>query len=92
MEMQQINNSEDFKRLMDNKKNELEESMKQMLNVEWGLFEMSLAIQSLGERKLNKAHEDTESFKVEMRKKAQKLAEQSGRSMLTEFKELVKVI
>jgi len=92
MEIQNQHNSKNLMKFMDKKKGELEERMKQMIDVEWGLYEMSLAIQSLGQKKLNEAHEDTESFKKEIRKKAKKLAEKSGRSMLTEFKELTRTL
>lgn len=83
---------QDFKNLMENFKFNLKGLTNEMIDRELGLFELSIAVSSLGEEKLTKAHEDTESFKKESWKKAEELAKKSGESPLTEHKRLVNFI
>ncbi len=67
METQQIRSPEDFRRLIDIKKAQIEKTTKEIIDREMDLFEFNLFISSFGKERLEKARKDTEELKKDVR-------------------------
>lgn len=91
METQQIN-LEDFRKLIDIKKAQLEQTTKEIIDREMDLFEFNLFISSLGKEHLEKARKDVQEFKKETWIKAKELSEKTGKDVIGEYKKLVSFI
>ncbi|MCL5730342.1 MAG: hypothetical protein M1165_02135 [Candidatus Pacearchaeota archaeon] len=92
MEQISISSPEDLNKFFDAKKKEIEGMTQNIINTEMGLVELNLSLNSLDKDHLKRAHEDTESFKEEMMRKARKLALQNNSDALTEYKKLISFI
>lgn len=79
METQQIRSPEDFRKLIDLKKAQIEQTTKELIDREMDLFEFNLFISALGREHLEKARKDTEELKKEVRE---------GKIDLTEYEKL----
>lgn len=75
MEMVQLKEPEDFRKLLDIKKAQIEQMTKEIIDREMELFEFNFFVSSLGKEHLEKARKDTESLKKDVREGKINLAE-----------------
>ena len=69
-----------------------QQNTKETVEKEMALFEFNLFVSSLGKEHLEKAHNDTESFKQEMWIKAKEISKKSGKETLEEYNDLINFI
>ena len=67
MEIQQLRNHEDFRKLLDIKKAQIEQMTKEIIDREMELFEFKLFVSSLGKEHLEKARKEVEEFKKDVK-------------------------
>jgi len=72
---QSINQNTAFRKLMDEKKSEIEAVTKKFVDSEMAIFEFKLCAASLGDAHLSKANQDTLDFTRETMAKAKSLQE-----------------
>lgn len=88
----QIRSPEDIGTLINTRMQAIQKKTQDLINAEVGVFELNLSLSCLGENHLKKAHEDTESFKIQIMDKAKELSNKKNTSKLEEYKKLINFI